>query len=164
MKTRSLAAFATLALLAVIIACADSRVSPELVLDAGLGQRCVIRNAGNLLDEQVCASVEYAVEHLHTPLVVVLGHTHCGAVTAAAEGGPLPGHLPAIASALTPAVSMACQKPGDTIGNAVRINARLGAAALAALPPLLAEAVQAHQVRVLASRYDLATGQVDFLD
>jgi len=148
---------------AIVLACADSRLSPELIFDEGLGDLFVIRNAGNLLDDHVIASIEYAVEHLHVPLIVVLGHTKCGAVTAAVAGGELPGHLPSIAESLAPAVTMAKKKPGDAVDNAVRISARLSTAALAGMEPIIGEAVKAGKVKVVAARYDIATGQVDIL-
>ena len=148
---------------AIIIACADSRLSPEILFDQGLGELFVIRNAGNLLDDHVIGSVEYAVEHLHATLVVVLGHSACGAVTAAVGGGEAAGHLRAIVESLAPAVAMARKKPGDPIENAVRINARLSAAALAESEPILREAVTASRIKVVAARYDLASGQVEFL-
>ena len=107
--------------------------------------------------------MEYAVEHLHVPLIVVLGHTKCGAVTAAVAGGELPGHLPSIAESLAPAVTMAKKKPGDAVDNAVRISARLSMAALAGMEPIIGEAVKAGKVKVVAARYDIATGQVDIL-
>jgi carbonic anhydrase len=149
---------------AIVLACADSRLSPEIIFDEGLGDLFVVRNAGNLLDNHVYASLEYAVEHLHVPLIVVLGHTKCGAVTAAVGGGELPGHLGSIAESLAPAVTMAKKKPGDPVDNAVRINARLAAAALAGLEPILSEAVKEGKVKVVAARYDIATGLVDFLE
>jgi len=149
---------------AIVLACADSRLSPELIFDEGLGDLFVVRNAGNLLDDHVIASLEYAVEHLHVPLIVVLGHTKCGAVTAAVAGGTLPGHLPSIAESLAPAVAMAKKKPGDPVENAVRISARFSAAALSTMEPIIGEAVKEGRIKVVAARYDIATGQVEFLE
>lgn len=148
--------------IAVVVACADSRLSPELIFDQGLGTLFVIRNAGNVLDDHVLGSIEYAVEHLHTALLIVLGHTQCGAVTAAVAGTPLPGHLSSIMASLAPAVEMARKKPGDAVDNAVRINARLEAESLTHAEPIVAEAVRAGQVKVVAARYDLTTGRVEF--
>jgi hypothetical protein len=71
---------------AIILTCADSRLSPEILFDEGIGDLFVVRNAGNLLDDHVLGSIEYAVEHLHATLIVVLGHTKCGAVSAAVAG------------------------------------------------------------------------------
>src|SRR5439155_16101250 len=78
---------------AVVLSCADSRVVPELLFDQGLGDVFVVRVAGNIADKAMLGSIEYAVEHLHVPLVVVLGHESCGAVQAALDGKPLPGNL-----------------------------------------------------------------------
>ncbi|MBI5380643.1 MAG: carbonic anhydrase [Opitutae bacterium] len=148
---------------AVILTCADSRLSPEIIFDQGLGDLFVVRNAGNLLDDLMLGSIEYAVEHLHAPLVVVLGHTKCGAVSAAVAGGEAPGHIKHIVEALTSAVSMAKKKPGDPVDNAVRINAKLSAASLAQAGSIIGDAAKAGHVKVVAARYDIATGQVEFL-
>lgn len=148
---------------AVILTCADSRLSPEIIFDQGLGDLFVIRNAGNLLDDVVLGSIEYAVEHLHVPLVIVLGHSKCGAVSAAVAGGEAPGHIKSIVAALSPAVNMGQKKPGDAVDNTVRIAAKLSAAALAVNEPIIGELVKAGKVKVVAARYDLATGQVEFL-
>jgi len=148
---------------AIVLACSDSRLSPEVVFDQGLGDLFVVRNAGNLTDDHVVGSIEYAVEHLHARLIVVLGHTKCGAVSAAVAGGEAPGHLSSIVVSLADAVAMAKRKPGDAIDNAVRINAKLGAASLAANEPILAKAVKDDGVKIVAARYDLATGQVEIL-
>lgn len=147
---------------AVILTCADSRLSPEIIFDQGIGDLFVVRNAGNLLDDHVLGSIEYAVEHLHATLVVVLGHTKCGAVSAAVAGGETPGHLKSIVASLQDPVALARKKPGDPVDNAVRINARLSAAALARAEPVLGETVNAGKLKVVAARYDLTTGQVEF--
>ncbi len=148
---------------AIILTCADSRLSPEIIFDEGIGNLFVIRNAGNLLDDHVLGSIEYAVEHLHVPLIVVLGHTKCGAVSAAVAGGEAPGHIKSIVDSLEPAVTMARKKPGDPVDNAVRIASKLSAAAVAQSQPIIGEAVRAGHVQVVAARYDIATGQVEFL-
>lgn len=148
---------------AVVLTCADSRVAPEILFDQGLGDLFVIRNAGNLLDDHVIASIEYAVEHLHTTLVVVLGHTKCGAVSAAVAGGEMPGHLNSIAESLAPAVAAARKSGGDVIDSAVRINATEEAKTLAAKVELLAEAVKAGKIKIVAARYDIANGRVEIL-
>jgi len=148
---------------AIILTCADSRLSPEILFDEGIGDLFVIRNAGNLLDDHVLGSIEYAVEHLHATLVVVLGHTKCGAVSAAVAGGEAPGHIKSIVDSLEPAVAMAKKKPGDAVDNAVRIAARLSAAALAQAEPIIAEAAKAGKIKIAAARYDITTGQVEFL-
>jgi len=148
---------------AIILTCADSRLSPEIIFDQGLGDLFVVRNAGNLLDDHVLGSIEYAVEHLHAKLIIVLGHTKCGAVTAAVAGGEAPGHIKSIVESLSGAVSMAKRKPGDPVDNAIRIATKLTAAALAQAEPILSEAVKSGEVKVVAGRYDIATGQVEIL-
>lgn len=148
---------------AVILTCADSRLSPEIIFDQGLGELFVLRNAGNLSDDHVLGSMEYAIEHLHVPLIVVLGHTKCGAVTAAVDGGEAPGHIKSIVESLNGAVSMAKKKPGDPVDNAVRISAKLTTASIAQTEPIISEAVKTGKVKVVAARYDIATGTVEFL-
>ncbi len=90
---------------AVILSCADSRVPPELIFDQGLGDLFVIRVAGHVVDDAVLASAEFAVTVLSVPLVMVLGHSQCGAVQAAIRGGELPGNLPKLVAAIQPAVA-----------------------------------------------------------
>ena len=89
---------------AEILSCADSRVPPELIFDQGLGDLFIIRVAGNVVSDTELGSLEYGAEHLHVPLLVVLGHQHCGAVTAAVEGGGNEGHIGALINLLRPAV------------------------------------------------------------
>ncbi|MFT3784476.1 MAG: carbonic anhydrase [Nibricoccus sp.] len=148
---------------AIILTCADSRLSPEIIFDQGLGELFVIRNAGNLADDHVLGSIEYAVEHLGASLIVVLGHTKCGAVTAAASGGEAPGHIKSIVESLSGAVTLAKKKPGDTIDNAIRISSKLTVADISKAEPILSEAVKSAKVKVVAAKYDIATGAVEFL-
>lgn len=121
---------------AIILGCADSRVPPELVFDQGLGDLFTVRVAGNVVDEMVLASIEYAAAHLHTPLVIVLGHTGCGAVQAVHEavqsGEVSSGHLPALVEAIQPALVEAQAQAGNLVDNAVSANAKLVAHQLAA--------------------------------
>lgn len=92
---------------AIIVGCSDSRIPPEVIFDQGLGDIFVIRTAGQVMDNVSIGSIEYAVEHLGVPLVVVLGHDGCGAVTAATEGGEVPGHLDSLVNFILPAVGQA---------------------------------------------------------
>src|SRR5262245_22157340 len=107
---------------AAVLSCADSRVAPEIIFDQGLGDLFDVRVAGNIAGDAEVASIEYAAEHLNVPLVVVMGHQKCGAVTAAAEGGEASGHLPTLLQAIRPAVEKAAGLPGDRIDNAIRLN------------------------------------------
>jgi carbonic anhydrase len=161
---------------AVVISCSDSRVSPEIVFDQGIGDLFVIRTAGNRLDDLILASVEYAVDHLHCPLVVVLGHERCGAVSAAldAESGTGGGHghdapavashIPALVKALHDAVAEAKGKPGDAVENTVLANIRIVTRDLPVQSPMLAEHVKAGTLQVIGMRYDLDTGAVTPVD
>jgi len=148
---------------AIILTCADSRVSPEVVFDQGLGDLFVLRNAGNVLDDHTIGSMEYAVEHLHTQLIVVMGHEKCGAVSAAVAGGEAPGHLQSVVDALEPAVEETKGQAGDPVDNAVRANAKRMAGILTQVGPVLSEAVKAGKLKVVAARYDLDSGQVEIL-
>jgi len=111
---------------AAVLSCADSRIAPELCFDTARGDVFVCRVAGNFADEEIIASFEYAVHVLNTPLIMVLGHEACGAVDATIksikDGTTLPGHLPALVHALTPAVDAAQKQPGDLLANAIRGN------------------------------------------
>ena len=153
---------------AVIFGCSDSRVPPELVFDQGLGDLFVIRVAGNVVDTDGAASVQYAVEHLHTPLVLVLGHEKCGAVTAAlaprSEREKEPKEIQALLGRIEPALKninphLAGEQRVDA---AVEANARQSLEALIALPTL-AGAVRDKRLRILAAIYELGTGKVNFL-
>ena len=149
---------------AVILACADSRVPPELVFDQGLGDLFVVRVAGNVVDDAVLGSIEYAVEHLNTKLIMVLGHEKCGAVSAAVEGGDPPGHLKSLVQAIQPSVDATRNEPGDKIHNCVIANARRVAGQIRASEPVLKEAVQKNGLQVVAADYALDTGKVTLLD
>jgi carbonic anhydrase len=152
---------------AVVFSCADSRVSPEVVFDQGLGDLFVIRNAGHVADEAEVASIEYAVAHLGVPLVVVLGHERCGAVqatiAAGASGAASEGHIARLVDAIRPAVTSVKGMAGDQIDLVVRANVELTVTALKESKPLLADLVAADKLRIVGARYDLDTGHVDFL-
>jgi carbonic anhydrase len=149
---------------AVILGCADSRVSPELLFDEGLGDLFVIRVAGNVVDDVVLGSIEYAVEHLDTRLIMVLGHEKCGAVSAAVEGGNAQGHLTALVQAIQPSVDATRNDPGDKVHSCVVANARRVAAQIRASEPVLKEAVEKSGLKVVAADYALDSGKVTLLD
>ena len=149
---------------AVILGCADSRVSPELLFDQGLGDLFVIRVAGNVVDDDILGSIEYAVEHLGTKLVMVLGHEKCGAVSAAVEGGTAEGHIKALVAAIQPSVEASSKEPGDKIHNCVIANARRVAQQIRESQPVLKKAIEKHGVKVVAADYALDSGAVTLLD
>jgi carbonic anhydrase len=156
--------------LAVIVACADSRVSPELLFDMGVGDVFVIRVAGNVVDGAgvtVKGSIEYAIAELNVPLVVVLGHSSCGAVKAAVkhidEKDSLPGAINGLVDLIKPAVTKVQGQPGDILENATRENVRVGVEKLKMLQPILAPKVADGSVKVVGGVYDLHTGKVELL-
>ncbi len=149
---------------AAVLGCADSRVPPELIFDAGLGDLFVMRVAGNVVDDDILGSLEYAVEHLGVHLIVVLGHEKCGAVTAALQGGEAPGHIANLVKALEPAVAESKKMPGDAVHNCVVTNARRVAEAIRESGPILKEMVHEGKVKVVAADYSLDSGLVEFLD
>jgi carbonic anhydrase len=156
--------------IAAIISCADSRVTPELLFDQGIGDLFVIRIAGNYIDgagAAVKGSVEYAVAELNVGMILVLGHSQCGAVKAAIQHindkDALPGSINDLVNAIKPAVLESQGKPGDPLENAIEANVRRGVEKLRQLGPVIAPAVASGKVRVFGGVYDLATGKVNLL-
>jgi carbonic anhydrase len=144
---------------AIIVGCSDSRTSPEIIFDQNIGDLFVVRIAGNVVDDDGLGSIEYAVEHLGARLVVVLGHSRCGAVIAAMAGDTARGHVESLVRALQPAVKAAKGKSGDATNLTITENAALMAAKVrddAALGDL------AKDVRIVSAVYDLETGKVDW--
>jgi carbonic anhydrase len=152
---------------AVILGCADSRVPPEIVFDQGLGDLFVIRLAGQVLNDAVLGSVEYAVEHLGVSLVLVLGHESCGAVTAAIKAmeqeSAVPGHIESLVDAIKPAVARAQTQPGDLVDNAVRANVAMIVEQLKTTLPLLATHVQSGKLKIVGARSDLDDGVIEII-
>jgi carbonic anhydrase len=138
---------------AVILTCSDSRAAPEIFFDQKLGDIFVIRNAGNIADRTVLGSIEYAVEHLKSKLVVVCGHSKCGAVTAACSGAELPPNINHIIEYIKHAV----EKGGD-VETVVRNNVRIMAAHIKA-----DEIVKHLGVTVVGAYYDIHSGEVKWL-
>jgi carbonic anhydrase len=145
---------------AIVLSCADSRVPPEIIFDEGLGDLFVIRVAGNVLDDVILGTIEYAVEHLHTPLVMVLGYDKCGAVTAAVEGVAINRHVQAVVDALRPALLMAEGQAGDPVLTVVDANVRYAVRKLQSSELVLMGACAAGQLRIVGARYSLDTGEV----
>ncbi|MEI6286339.1 MAG: carbonic anhydrase [Bacillota bacterium] len=145
---------------AVILTCSDSRLAPEIIFDQGLGDIFVVRVAGNISDDAVLGSVEYAVEHLGVTLVVVLGHKSCGAVSAAASGGEIPVHINSLTNAIKPAIAIAKTQKGDLVDNAVRANVSLVVQQFNNSKPVLAELVHEGKLKIIGEYYDLDDGTV----
>jgi carbonic anhydrase len=144
---------------AIIVACSDSRTGPETVFDQNLGNLFVIRTAGNLVDDYGLGSIEYAVEHLGTRLIVVLGHERCGAVTAALASASAPGHINSLVRDIQPAVAAAKGKEGDALANAIHENDAQVAAKIQKQAQL---GELASQVRIVEGYYNLDTGKVEW--
>jgi carbonic anhydrase len=147
---------------AVVLACSDSRVGPELLFDQSLGDLFVVRSAGNVADAIGVGSIEYAVEHLGSRLLVVLGHTQCGAVTAACSGEKMPTpSLQAIVDKINPAVSKVQSTPKDALVEAaIKENVRQSARDLLASSTVLQHFVQEGKLSVIEAEYQLETGKV----
>ncbi len=150
---------------AVILSCSDSRVPPEIVFDQGLGDLFVVRVAGNVIDDHGLGSIEYAVDHLGTRLIVVLGHQSCGAVKAAKETvaakGKAPGHIQSLVTAIKPVVEATAK---DDLDTTIKANVKHVAQALRSSTPILKAKVDSGNVQVIGGYYSLDTGAVSLLD
>jgi carbonic anhydrase len=161
---------------AIVLSCSDSRVPPELIFDQGLGEIFVVRDAGNVTDPIVLGSIEYAAEHIGSPLIVVLGHERCGAVTATVDAnGKGEGNIGAIVKAIAPAlkkVKAECKKHKECdkkdksklIERVVDTNARMVASNLVKQSKVIAELVKEGKVRIVAAKYDLDDGKVTLFE
>ncbi len=156
---------------AVIVACADSRVAPELIFDQGIGDLFVIRVAGNIVSGAgavVKGSIEYAVAELNVKLIMVLGHSQCGAVDAAIKHinaeARLPGSIHELIHLVEPAVIAAKGLPGDNLNNVIKANVQEGVKRLKQLDPILSEQVKTGGLKVVGASYDLASGVVEVFD
>jgi carbonic anhydrase len=151
---------------ATVLSCVDSRVPPELIFDRGLGDLFVIRTAGQVLDDAVLGSIEYGVAELNIPLIMVLGHERCGAVSAAIEsidhGTTAPGSIAMLVEGIRPAVEQTAGQGGDRVDNAVRANVQLIAARLAT-SPIISSAISSGKLQIVGARYALSSGLVSVL-
>jgi len=148
---------------AIILSCSDSRVGPELIFDQSLGDVFVVRTAGNVADAVALGSIEYAVDHLHSPLLVVLGHQKCGAVSAACSGEKMPSkNLDAIVEKIGPAVTQAKThaRPDDLLESAVKENVHRSAADVLANSDIVRDAVKSGKLSVIEAEYELDSGKV----
>lgn len=150
---------------AIVVTCSDSRVSPEIVFDEGLGDIFVVRVAGNVLDPVALGSIEYAAEHLHAPLLILLGHEKCGAVSAAMdEKGEPEGNIGAIIKKILPAVKKAKAKGGskdEILNAAIRENVSLSYKTIREKSPVLKHLIDKGELKVTAGVYRLASGEVE---
>lgn len=154
---------------AIILTCSDSRVPPELIFDKGLGDLFVIRVAGNISDDAVVGSIEYAVGHLHIPLVVVMGHTNCGAVGATVEdlqntGHKIGNHIRTLTDKIEQAITTVNLDEKDMMQKALLSNIIFTVSSLSESRPELNEAVKKGEIKIVGALYDLRTGKVKWLE
>ena len=149
--------------MAVVLTCADSRVPPVDVFDQGLGDLFVVRVAGNIIKDHILGSIEYAVDHLHSPLIMVMGHSSCGAITAVSQGVKLHGHVASLTPPIDAALKRTKGRPGCWTDNAAKELALAMARKIEESEPVIADMVQAGKVLVVATYYDLHTGEVTLL-
>ncbi|WP_163337083.1 carbonic anhydrase [Desulfopila sp. IMCC35008] len=150
--------------IATVLTCSDSRVPPVDIFDQGLGDLFVVRVAGNIIGDHTLGSIEYAVRHLHTPLVLVLGHSSCGAVTAVASGATLEGHIATLGPAIQTAIKNVQEMAGDTVDNVSIELAKQVARKISESEPVVADLVKEGAVKVVPAFYDLSSGEVRFLE
>ncbi len=157
---------------AIILTCSDSRVSPELVFNKGLGDLFVIRVAGNVTDDAVLGSIEYSAEHLHTPLIVVMGHTNCGAIAAAvsdqkdddAHSASINNMVRTLTDKIQEAVLFINAKEPDPIRNALVSNVEFNTTLLRNSHPTLSNMVKKHELKIVGAVYHLEDGKVEWLN
>lgn len=148
---------------AIIVGCSDSRVPNEIIFDQGIGDLFIVRTAGQVSSYASWGSIEFGNAVLGAKLIVVLGHTSCGAVSAACKIPDVPGHIVTLINAIKPAADAAKKIPGDLIENAVKINVAMEVKQLQSLEPVLTKAIKNGSVKIVGAIYNLTTGQVEFL-
>jgi carbonic anhydrase len=147
---------------ATILGCADSRVTPEIIFDQGLGDLFVIREAGNVVTPEEMGSIEYGTKIAGSKVLMVLGHERCGAVTAALKGGSFPGQIGSLVAAIQPAIPESSSEAKDALEKAVKANVAYQIGKLKTSPVLL-ELVKTGQLKIVGGYYDLDTGAVTLL-
>lgn len=153
---------------ATVLSCADSRVPVELLFDQGVGDVFVIRVAGNVANVDELGTIEYGAEHLGVPLLVVLGHTKCGAVTAVTKGEEVHGNIAKLVAPIVPAVAEAKARfpklsGGELVEKAIVANVWQAVSDVFANSPVVKEMVKAGKVKVVGAMYDIDSGKVEFL-
>ncbi|MFA4904508.1 MAG: carbonic anhydrase [Desulfobaccales bacterium] len=154
--------------LATVLTCSDSRVPPEIIFDQGIGDIFVVRVAGNVAATDEIGSIEYAVDHLATPLVMVLGHTQCGAVTAVVDDDKLPPNIAALVEPIRPAVAKAREDHPEAakdvlLNAAIKDNVWQAITDMLGASPIIRDKVKGGQVRVVGAIYEIDSGQVLWL-
>lgn len=149
---------------ATVVGCSDSRVPNEIIFDQGVGDLFIVRTAGQVSTYASWGSIEFAEEVLGTKLILVLGHTQCGAVSAAVKLPEVPGHIVTLINAIKPAVEKAkASNPQDLLDASIRENIRTQVEQLRNLEPVLAKRVREGSVQIIGALYHLESGEVEFL-
>ena len=149
---------------AIVVSCSDSRVPPEIVFDQTLGALFVVRVAGNIVDDFAIGSIEYGVKVLGANLVLVLGHSNCGAVDAALKGMKFDNHIQSVLTAIQPAVNATKGQSGDLLEKTIKANVRNVEEMLRRSKPVLADLLEKGTLQIVGGYYDLESGKVEFLD
>src|SRR5271166_2410633 len=144
---------------AAVLSCADSRVPVELAFDQSIGHIFVNRVAGNVITPEIIGSLEYGAAVLGTKVILVMGHSHCGAVKAAIQGKEVPGQI----SSLFPHIQPAVEQAGDNLESTTKANARIQAALLRESSTVVSGMVKQGKLKVVAAHYDIASGCVNLL-
>jgi carbonic anhydrase len=147
---------------AAILGCSDSRVPPELIFDQGLGDLFIIRIAGNLIDEMVLGSLEYAAVHLTIPLIMVLGHSQCGAVHAATEKTSGEGHICCLTEKIKPLMEKV-KKTDDLVNDLAKANTKFIVEQLKVSEPILSKLVHENNLHIIPAFYEMESGAVEIL-
>jgi carbonic anhydrase len=148
---------------ATILSCADSRTTAEILFDQGIGDLFDVRIAGNIVTPEVLGSLEYAAGLLSTPLIMVLGHERCGAVTAAVQDAPLPGHISTLVKAIKPSLTTEDKPLDKQVEQAVVANIRYQVKTIQRNSELIAQRIADRKLKIVGGRYDLDTGEVTVL-
>jgi carbonic anhydrase len=150
---------------AIVFGCVDSRVPPEIVFDCGLGDLLVIRTAGHVVDNAALGSIEFGVEKLGIPLIVVLGHARCGAVTVSVEAverhAETPGQIRTLVEGIKPAIVQGKKQSGVLINQVVRAHIALTVCGLQTSSGILAQSIARGKTKIIGAHYDLDTGVVE---
>ena len=152
--------------IAAILTCADSRVSPEIIFDQGLGDLFVLRVAGNAVNEMFVGSLEYAVEHLNVRLLMILGHSQCGAVDATIKGGQPPGKIGSLVQAIKPALDRLKKQSLDWVNVVAKENVKnvkIGVERLRTEDPILTARYEEGDIDIIGAFYDLKSGKVSLI-
>lgn len=149
---------------AAILSCSDSRVPTEIIFDQGLGDLFVVRNAGNVLDDHVIGSIEYAIVHCGVKLVVVMGHESCGAVGAAIAHNHESKYIESIVKSIEPAIEISKGAGSALATDTAKNNAKLVVKNLTECDPELGNYIKEHNVKIIPAFYNLSTGKVEFYE